>query len=241
MADAKSNKKAALFYTPTSCGAASFIAAHRAGLDLDAHQVNLFGDRSYPTLAGPKKFADVNPKGNVPTIVLADGTILNENAATLAWIADQNLSSGNGAAYGTSARYELQNVLAWLASELHAAYGILFGASQSKNAEHTALGKSKLERTLKLFENTFLGDKSYLIGKDLTVADIYAHIVLGWSEIPFIGVDLKPYPKTLAFLQRVRAHPDVVAAQKAIATNPQSTKAGAPAWTAANGAVGAHK
>ena len=223
------SKRVALYYTPTSCGAASFIAAHRGGLDFDAYQVDL-KTHTFQTASGAKDFYAVNPKGNVPCVVLADGTILNENVATLSWIADQNLSAKNAPANGTSERAALLNVLSFLASELHASFGLIFGG---QTPEQKAWGKQRVERALGLVEKWALADKQYLVGGDLTVADLYAHIVIGWAEIPFIAVDLKPFPKTLAYLSRVRQHADVVAAQASIKTNPVSTKPGAAATPAA--------
>lgn len=74
-----------LYYSPTSCGAASFIAAVATGLKIDVEQVDL---RAHTTTSGVD-FYTVNPKGNVPCLVLDDGTILNEGAAVLQYIADQ--------------------------------------------------------------------------------------------------------------------------------------------------------
>lgn len=74
-----------LYYTPTSCGAASFIAAHIAGVKLDTERVDL---PSHKTESGVD-FYSINPKGNVPTLVLDDGIVLNEGASVLQWIADQ--------------------------------------------------------------------------------------------------------------------------------------------------------
>jgi glutathione S-transferase len=74
-----------LYYTPTSCGAASFIVAHTAGLPLACETVDL---RAHTTSSGADYYA-VNPKGNVPALVLDDGTVLNEGAAVLQWLGDQ--------------------------------------------------------------------------------------------------------------------------------------------------------
>jgi glutathione S-transferase len=41
------------------------------------------------TTASGADFYAFNPKGNVPVLVLDDGTMLNEGAAVLQWIADQ--------------------------------------------------------------------------------------------------------------------------------------------------------
>jgi len=73
-----------LYYTPTSCGAASFIAAIAAGVHIETEQVI----KVPRTTASGVDFYTINPKGNVPTLILDDGTILNEGAATLQFIAD---------------------------------------------------------------------------------------------------------------------------------------------------------
>jgi hypothetical protein len=49
-----------LYYTSTSCGAASFIAAHASGLGLACEEVNL---GEHKTASGADFYA-INPKGN---------------------------------------------------------------------------------------------------------------------------------------------------------------------------------
>ena len=78
-----------LYYTTTSCGAASFIAAVAAGVHIDTEQADI---RAHKTASGADFYA-INPKGNVPALVLDDNTLLNEGAAVLQWIADQVLYS----------------------------------------------------------------------------------------------------------------------------------------------------
>lgn len=94
-------------------------------VDISTHKVTSTGADFYA----------INPKGNVPALVLADGTLLNEGAAVLQYIADQAPEgSGLAAPYKTSARYLLQNVLNYLASELHASYGPLFNPALGAEA-----------------------------------------------------------------------------------------------------------
>lgn len=120
---------AELYYTPTSCGAASYIAAYKAGIlgsKVNAYEADI---RAKKVLTGPKAGQDffaINYKGNVPTLVLEDGTVLNEGAAVLQWIADQAPQSGLAPANGTSERYLLQAKLNYVASEVHRSYGPLF-------------------------------------------------------------------------------------------------------------------
>ncbi len=74
-----------LYYTPTSCGAASFIAAVAAGLTIEVEQVDI---STHKTASGADYYT-INPKGNVPALVTNDGVVLNEGAAVLSYIADQ--------------------------------------------------------------------------------------------------------------------------------------------------------
>ena len=76
-----------LYYTSTSCGAASFIAAYYAGLRFECETVDL----ATHITASAEDFYGINPKGNVGTLVLDDGTLLNENVAILFYIAHQVL------------------------------------------------------------------------------------------------------------------------------------------------------
>jgi len=208
-------KKAKIYYTPTSCGAASFISAFKAGLHFDTEEVDL---KTHKTASGVD-FYTINPKGNVPTIVLPDGTILNENVATLSYIADQNLSAGLAPANGTVCRYKLNNILSWVATELHPGIGGLFGA-QTDDAK--AFVRARGEKALAYLEKSLLqGGKQHLLFDDstVTVADIYAAIVLSWTG--YVGVDLKgKWPLAAAFADRVFGDTGVAEARKLIATKP---------------------
>jgi len=215
MADAKNSPRkpcGKLYYTSTSCGVASFIAAQIAGLKIETEQVDL---ATHKTASGVD-FYTVNPKGNVPTLVLSDGTILNENVAVLQFIADQNLSAKLAPAYGTMCRYKAVNLLSWVATELHPSIGGLFSA---KEADVKTFINARAAKNLTYMEKSLLGNKqNFLFGDHLTIVDLYAHIVLGWTK--WVGIDLKPYPNVEAYLARIVGLEPVVAAQKLVATKP---------------------
>ena len=96
-----------LYYTPTSCGASSFISAYIAGINFDCEAVDL---ATHNTESGVD-FYTINPKGNVPTLILDDGTVLNENIACLEYILDLSLQNKESTKIGpynnTSERYIL--------------------------------------------------------------------------------------------------------------------------------------
>jgi glutathione S-transferase len=120
-------------------------------------------------------------------------------------------------ANGTTCRYKLINALGFVNSELHPGIGGFFGA---KTDEQKAAQKVRADAVTKKFEALLAGGKQFLVGDGLTIADIYAHIVLGWTA--YVGFDLKPYPATEAYLARIRALPAIVEAQKVVATKPAS-------------------
>jgi glutathione S-transferase len=196
--------------TPTSCGAASFIAAHTLGLhDVEVEQVDL---RTHKTSSGVD-FYTINPKGNVPALVLDDGIVLNEGAAVLQYLADRKPEANLAGQWGTTERYLVQNFLNLTASEIHPGIGGLFGL----NDDNKVFLTKRLNDKLALLEKTLKGAE-FLVGGRFTVADSYLYIVLSWTG--YLKVDLAPYPKTKAYFEFIAAQPNVVAAHKAIATNP---------------------
>lgn len=173
-----------LYYTPTSCGAANFLTATIGGLSFDSETVDLATHR---TKSGAD-FYTINPKGNVPAIVFADGTLLNENVATLTYLADQG-SAGLAPKEGTLERYGYLNDLGFVASELHPGVGALFNPKLSPEARESAVANA-LRRIGKLIVKLEHGKRTFLNGQSLSAADVYAYIVLSWSG--FVGVTLPP-------------------------------------------------
>jgi len=213
--DSKTATIGKLYYTSTSCGFASFLSALRGGLHLETEQVDL---GKHLTESGADYYK-INPKGNVPAIVLNDGTLLNENAATLSWIADQNLSAGLAPAYGTNSRYAFLSLLAWLTSELHPGVGSLFGGGSD---EVKAFKKANALKKIAYFENSILegGKRKFAFGNSFTVADAYAAVVLSWTA--YVGIDLKDYPNTAAYLKDQFASEPFVNGKKLAETKPKS-------------------
>ena len=168
---------AQLYITPTSCGAASYIAAAKAGILGDKVEANLANIYTKTIASGPLKgedFKTVNPKGNVPALVLEDGTILNEGASVLFWIGDQSPDSGILPAQGTSERYLVQNVLSYIGTELHASCGPLFNPALEDSMRPALIDKLKT-KLAHVNDDKLAGGKTFLVGDAFTVADSCAH------------------------------------------------------------------
>jgi len=206
---------AKLYYTSTSCGAASFISAYHAGISLQTEQVDI---REHKTASGAD-FYTINPKGNVPTLVLADGTVISENVATLLWVADQAPGKLAPKA-GSSAYYSLIHALSFTATELHQSVAPLFNPALP--AEVQTFTREKYAKKLQFLNDSILaGGKKFIVGSEFTVADAYTGIVLSWS--PYVKIDLSPYPNVEAYYKAFEALPQVSESRAKMATSPKST------------------
>ncbi|KAJ3226499.1 hypothetical protein HDU81_007271 [Chytriomyces hyalinus] len=195
-----SKPAATLFYTATSCGAASFISAHRAGLlgtALNAYKADIYTKKVFEGPLAGSDFLAVNPKGNVPTIVLPDGTVLNENVATLQWIADQ--AGGKVGPVEGSQRYLLATKLSWVSSEMHAICAPLFHSNLSPEVRAFVL--AAYNKKLQYLNQVELEGKPFLVGNDFSVADAYAYIVLTWAR--GLKLDLSQYANVQQYVDRI--------------------------------------
>ena len=190
-----------LYYSPGACSMAAHIVAHEAGLDVTPVKVDL---RTHK-LEGGADFYAINPKGYVPAIEFPDGGIFTEAAAIVQYLADQAPDAGLAPAAGTLERYRFQEWLTFVSSELHRGMGPLWrpvGADQKKAI------KDKLATRFAYLENA-LAEGDYLTGPNFTAADAYAFTILNWTK--FLDLDLEPYPRIRAYMDRIAARPAVQA------------------------------
>ncbi len=195
-----------LYYLPGACSLATYISLLEAGQKFEAHAVSR-GDKR--TDDG-KDYLTINPKGYVPALVLDNGEILTENVAVLSYVATLNPAAKLAPPVGTLGFFRVVEWLAYINSEVHKNYGMLFRPTTPDAAKEMA--KENLQVRLGDIEKT-LGDETWLTGNDYTVADAYLGVVLSWSGR--IGVDISKMPKVTAYLARSSARPQVIAARKA--------------------------
>jgi glutathione S-transferase len=113
----------------------------------------------------------------------------------------------------------IQNVLNFIASEVHPAFGRLFATHLSETLKNWML--MEVAKTLTIIENDMDFSKQYLVGSRPTIADYYLFVVLSWA--PGLGIDLSLYPKISSFVKRISDLPNVKAAQERMAENPSET------------------
>lgn len=195
-----------LYGAPGACSLAAHIALHEAGLTFNYVPVDL---RTRQTSDG-RSLADLNSKGYVPVLELEDGQILTEVPVVLQYIADLAPEKGLAPPAGVLPRYRLQEWLSFINSELHKAFGPLFmpGASEEVKAQSRARVLQRLT-----WVDAQLAGRTYLVGEQFTVADVYLFVVAGWTK--FTGIDVQELTRLGSYLGRIAQRPAVEAAMRA--------------------------
>jgi len=194
-----------LYYTPGACSQAPHIALNELGLPYEPVKVDL----TKHTLADGTDFYSINPKGYVPMLELDDGTRLTEVSVLLQYIADQKPGT-LAPAFGTKARWQLMEWLAFISTEVHKGFGPLWNPQTPAEVR---------ERTVQALGNRFtfivktLEQQPFLTGDAFSIADAYLWVVINWTD--YHKVDLAPWPALQQFRKRIAARPAVQATLQA--------------------------
>jgi glutathione S-transferase len=195
-----------LFYSPGACSLSPHIVLLEAGLPFTMEKVDLKTKKTERGL----DFTTINSKGGVPALQLDDGRVLTEGGAVVQYLADQKPDSGLAPRPGSFERYQLMELLNYIAAELHKTFSPLFNPTTPADWRTSTLANLD---TKFHWLNNYLGNKTYLMGDTFTVADAYLFTVLSWSS--HVGVDLAKYHVLTAYLARVGHRPKVQEALKA--------------------------
>jgi glutathione S-transferase len=192
-----------LHYKPGACSMAAHITLNEIGAPFDLDKTDTDAGK---TESGAE-FRTISPNGYVPALVTAGGDVITENPAVLQFLADQAPDMGLAPMNGTLERTRLQEVLNFVSSELHKAFGPFFSGNDL-DLDTRAKSKANVARRIDHIERSFSDDRPYLLGDAFSVADAYAFVVLNWTNVA--GINLAPWPKTIAYMARVAARPSVV-------------------------------
>lgn len=178
-----------LYAMPNTCALAPHIALEWINKPYDLKLLKRGQNRE-------PEYLQVNPKGKVPAIVLDDGRILTEAAAILIYLAEQfpqaNLGNGND----PYDRYKLEELLAYMTSEVHADFAPHFVPQRFINDEsqYDALRQATYKRLHEHYTslNERLEGKNYTVGIRRTVADPYLYVLTRWIDQTPLGINNYP-------------------------------------------------
>lgn len=189
-----------LYYSPGACSLSPHIALSEAGLKADYVKVNL---KDKKTESGDD-YTRINPKGQVPYLLLDDGEGLSEGPAIVQYIADQAPNAKIAPANGTRERYRLQEWLNQISTEIHKGFGPLFNPAAPEEAK--ALARDRLAKQFRYIDEQLAG-REYLMGSQFSVADGYLFTVSRWADAT--KIDTSSLANLTAFKARVAARPKV--------------------------------
>jgi glutathione S-transferase len=195
-----------LYYAPGACSLSPHIVARELGIPVELKKVNT----KDKTVEDGGDYRKVNARGYVPALELDDGQVLTEGPAIVQYLADRKPEAGLAPKNGTFERYRLQEWLNFLTSEIHKQFSPLFRPNTPE--EYKTILKENLAARFDWLDRELAG-RDYLMGKQFSVADAYAFVLLGWTRP--LKIDLGRWPNLVAFQQRVGARPRVQEALQA--------------------------
>jgi glutathione S-transferase len=193
-----------LFYTPGACSLASHIVLNEIGGTFSIEKVDL---REKTTESGAD-FLALNPRGAVPALEVAPGTVISQGPAILQYLGDNSDIAAFKPAYGSVERARLQEALG-IIGDTHKAFGGLFKPNLSDEEKAGVIGE--INRRVGQIEATLTDASPYFLG-EFTQADAYAFTVINWGR-QFL--DFTAYPRVGALMAAVGARPAVLATLKA--------------------------
>ena len=194
-----------LYYAPGTCSLSPHIVAREGGLPLTLVRVD---NKNKKTESG-EDYRAINAKGYVPLLELDNGMRLSEGPAIVQYLADLAPAAKLAPANGTFERYQLQEWLNFITSEVHKQFSPLFDATMPDEAKEKF--RNKLATRFEWIVEQLRG-RDYLMGS-FTVADAYLFVVLRWTK--FTGPDLARWPVLQEYVERIAARPHVQEALKA--------------------------
>ena len=189
-----------LYYSPGACSLSPHIALLEAGLPYDLVKVDLRAKK----LENGDDYLKINPKGQVPALVLDNGDLVTEGPVIVQMIADKASAKNLAPARDSAERYKLLEWLNFVGTELHKNFGPMFSPVLADDAK--AFFKDRVMGKFKYLDGALAGH-DYLMGKQFSVADGYLFTMLSWADR--MKFDLSAMPSLLAYKARVAARPKV--------------------------------
>ena len=195
-----------LFYKPGACSLASHITLRETQKAFSIESVDLARKR----LSNGDDYLAINPKGQVPALLLDDNTLLTEGVAIMQYLADSAPQSNLLAPVNTLSRYKTLAWLNYVATELHKGFTPLFRPDTPDEYKLTV--RTLLEKKLQ-YVNAALGESEWISGAQFTIADAYLFTVLRWAQA--MKLDMADLKNIADYMTRVAARPAVAAALEA--------------------------
>jgi glutathione S-transferase len=152
-------------------------------------------------------FHAINPKAEVPTLVLPDGSVMTESAAMMIYICEQFPKAGLAPLAGEAGRAAFLRWQVYFAAALYGSDLRLFYPQRYTTDANGAEGVKA--RAVETMTHEFaiyakaLGDRTFMLGK-LSALDIYAAMLCSWA--PDMGELFATHPNLKRMYDAVLAN-----------------------------------
>ncbi len=195
-----------LYFSPGACSLSPHIVLREAELSSELEAVDLKSKKT----KGGADYTGINPKGQVPALVLDDGELLTEGPAIVQYLADRAPRSGLAPQAGTLERVRLQEWLNFISTELHKSFGPLFNPATPE--DYKPIAKDTIGKRFAFVDEHLAKRGPFLLGGQFSVADAYLFVMTFWAN--YLKIDLSSWPHLKAYSERVAARPHVREAMK---------------------------
>lgn len=194
-----------LFYAAGSCSLFPHIVLREARQEFTLESVDL----SKKKTAAGKDYLTINPKGQVPALLLDDGSVLTEGVAIAQYIADKVPETNLIAPIGSMARYHTLEWLNYIATELHKTFTPIFRSGTPETYKELLCEYLQVRFR---YINIVLSEQNYLVANRFSIADAYLFTVMRWAQS--LKLDMFRYPALAAYLDHIAERPSVTTALK---------------------------
>jgi len=134
----------------------------------------------------PAEMRRINPRGEVPVLVLPDGTVMTESAAMCIYLADLHPEAGLAPAITTPERATYLRWMTYLAVNVYGTFMHVYHADKYHDdpATHAGIRAKAIERLAEDWATleAALDPGPYLLGSRISAADIYLTMFPYWDR-----------------------------------------------------------
>ncbi len=156
-------------------------------------------------------YTDLNPLGQVPTLVLPDGGVMTESAAILLYLSDLERDAKLAPAPADPLRRDYLRWMMMLATSLYSASLRSYHPEDFTSADDpkpvSEVADRQLEELWQIIEDELAERGPWMLGEVYSTADIYAMMIAHW--VPDMAANFAKRPNLKRLCDGVRARPAI--------------------------------
>lgn len=164
---------------------------------------------------GSEELKKINPRGAVPAIIDTDNNVtLTQLTAISQYLAKKYPSKNLGSDGDIVNDYKLNHLLALLNSDIHTSFWPFFVTGKfTTSTDAEIINDIKSASIKKIYANmqyldNLLGTKQYFLFDRLTIADIYAYVLITWWAM-VLGENFQELKNLKTFMETVSSLPEI--------------------------------